>query len=61
MLCVKLKIFMQFNWLLISIVVVAAIALIVFLIKRNFKDKNSFKKKLNNDYHKPSTHESETH
>ncbi len=41
------------NWLIIIITGILAIALIVFLIVRNKKDKRKFKKQLNNDYPKP--------
>lgn len=41
------------NWLIIIIVGIFAIALIVFLVVRNQKDKKKFEKKLNNDYPKP--------
>ena len=37
---------MELNWLIISIVIIAAIAVIIFLIWRNQKDKNALTKQL---------------
>ena len=45
------------NWYIIITVGAIAIALIIFLIYRNQKDKKAFEKKLNNDYHKPRNNE----
>ena len=45
------------NWLVIIIVGILAIALIVFLIRRNQKDEKQFEKQLDNDYPKPGTDE----
>jgi len=45
------------NWYIIITVGTIAIALIIFLIYRNQKDKKAFEKKLNNDYHKPRNNE----
>jgi FtsZ-interacting cell division protein ZipA len=52
---------MEPNWTLITIVIVAAVLLIVFLIWRNQKDKNDLMKKLNEeeDLKKPAEHDSE--
>ncbi|MFP5042797.1 hypothetical protein [Parasediminibacterium sp. JCM 36343] len=41
---------MKLNWVLLIIFGVAAIALIVFLIKRNIKDEKKFEKQANNNY-----------
>ncbi len=45
------------NWLIIIIVGILAIALIVFLVRRNQKDEKQFEKQLDNDYPKPRTDE----
>ncbi len=45
------------NWLLIIIVGILAIALIVFLVRRNQKDEKQFEKQLDKDYPKPRTDE----
>jgi hypothetical protein len=41
------------NWPVIIFVSIAALALIVFLVKRNIKDEKNFEHQLNNDYPKP--------
>lgn len=48
------------NWLILIPVGVALVALVVFLIKRNQKDKAVFEKQLNNDYTKPKEEEKDT-
>ncbi|MFZ4056628.1 MAG: hypothetical protein ACOYKE_00755 [Ferruginibacter sp.] len=45
------------NWIIIISVAVLSIALIVFLIIRNQKDKEGFETLLNNDYPKPRNEE----
>ena len=40
------------SWLILIIVLVLAVALIVFLIFRNQKDEKQLEKQLNNDYTK---------
>jgi ABC-type lipoprotein release transport system permease subunit len=40
------------DWLLLIAVSIGAVALIVFLVVRNNKDKNQLEKQLNSDYHK---------
>jgi len=52
---------METNWTLITLVIVAAIILIVFLIWRNQKDKKDLMRKLNEeeDIKKPAEHDSE--
>jgi hypothetical protein len=45
------------NWLIIIIAGILAIALIVFLVRRNQKDEKQFEKQLDNDYPKPGTDE----
>jgi preprotein translocase subunit YajC len=40
---------MELNWLTVSIVIVIAIAVIIFLIWRNQKDKKELEKKLINE------------
>lgn len=41
------------NWLLLTIFGIAAIALIIFMIRRNLKDKKEFEQKIRHDYRKP--------
>lgn len=41
------------NWPVIILVSLAALALIIFLVKRNFKDEKNFEQQLNSDYPKP--------
>ena len=45
------------NWIIIILVVVGAIALVVFLVKRNMKDEKEFEGQLKNDYPKPTQDE----
>jgi low affinity Fe/Cu permease len=45
------------NWPLIIILGIAAIALIVFLVRRNQKDEKAFEDQLDNDYRKPKDEE----
>jgi hypothetical protein len=45
------------NWLIIIPVGIVVIALLIFLIRRNQKDKRDFEKKINNDYDKPKEEE----
>jgi hypothetical protein len=40
------------NWYIIIPIGIAAIALIIFLIKRNMKDEEKLEEKLKQDYHK---------
>ena len=40
---------MELNWIIIAIVLVLSIALIIFLIIRNVKDKREYEKLLNSD------------
>ena len=48
------------NWTVLIFVGIAAIALIVFLVIRNLKDKNELEKKLNEDYRKSKDEEGES-
>ena len=50
---------MKINWITIIIIGLVVIALIIFLIKQNQKDKKAFIRKLNDDYQKPAEHEPE--
>lgn len=50
---------MEKNWLTILIFVLVAVPLIIFLVKRNQKDKKALVQKLNEDYKKPKEHEPE--
>lgn len=38
---------MEINWLIIGIIVVCAVALIIYIIKQNRKDQKSLEEKLN--------------
>jgi hypothetical protein len=40
------------NWTIIILVAIGAIALVVFLVKRNIKDEKEFEGQLKNDYPK---------
>lgn len=44
---------METNWLVVALVILAAIAVVYFLIKRNLKDKKELEKQLNQDFEKP--------
>lgn len=41
------------NWLIMILFGIAAIALIIFMIRRNLKDKKEFEQKIQHDYRKP--------
>lgn len=43
------------NWTVIIIVGLAVIALIIFIIAKNLKDKKELEEKIMNDYRKPKT------
>jgi uncharacterized membrane-anchored protein YhcB (DUF1043 family) len=45
------------DWIIVAIVLLAGIALVIFLVKQNQKDKKALIQKLNNDY--PKLNESE--
>lgn len=47
------------NYIVITIVIAAAITLLVWLALRNKKDKDKFEKNLNEDYSKPKDGENE--
>ena len=47
------------NWVLIIVVGILAVALIVFLVIRNQKDKKKFTDQLNNDYPKREAEEAD--
>ena len=47
------------NWLVTILIIIAALALIVFLIIRNQKDKKDLMNKLNNDYRKSKEEEND--
>lgn len=48
------------TWPVLIIVVIAAIALLIFLVKRNQQDKKEFERQLNQDYHKIKDEEGDT-
>jgi hypothetical protein len=48
------------NWLVLVIFGIAAIALIVFLIRRNIKDKKQLEEKIKQDYPKTKDEEGDT-
>lgn len=52
--------FNHMNWLILIPIGIALVALIIFLIKRNQKDKAAFEKQLNNDYTRPRDEEKDT-
>lgn len=41
------------NWFILIPVILACIALIVFLVRRNYIDEKDFEKRIKEDYHKP--------
>jgi len=45
------------NWPVLIVTGMALIALLVFLIRRNFKDERKFEKQLKNDYRKTKDEE----
>ncbi|SDH52629.1 hypothetical protein SAMN04488062_10918 [Flavobacterium omnivorum] len=50
---------MEINWITIGIVIFFAIILIVFLFRKNQKDKKKYTNYLNNDYKKATEEESD--
>jgi len=48
------------NWIILILFGIAAIALVVFLVMRNLKDKKEFEEQLNNDYRKAKDEEGDT-
>lgn len=47
------------NWIVIIVVVIFGIAIVVFTIVRNHKDKINFEEKIKNDYPKPKDQKGE--
>jgi uncharacterized protein YoxC len=45
------------NWTAFIFIAIAIIALVIFLVARNLKDKRDFENQLNNDYHKSKDQE----
>lgn len=50
---------METNWIIIGIVAFCIIILIVFILRKNLKDKKDLTKFLNNDYKNTNENESE--
>ena len=50
---------MEINWVIISIVIICVLFLIVFLIRKNQKDKKKYTNFLNNDFMKADEQESD--
>lgn len=50
---------MEINWIIITIVLVAAIVLIVFVIVKNYRDKKEFNELLNTDTDIPNSTKTE--
>ncbi len=48
------------NWTVIILVSIGAIALVVFLIRRNMKDESAFENQLNSNYPKPPNDNGDT-
>jgi hypothetical protein len=48
------------NWTIIILVSIGAIALVVFLVRRNMKDETAFEEQLKNDYPKPTDEKGDT-
>ncbi len=50
---------MEINWIIVGLVLFCGLILIVFLIRKNQKDKKKYKKFLNNDFKKTTEEESD--
>ncbi|SFF32208.1 hypothetical protein [Flavobacterium xueshanense] len=50
---------MKINWIVVSIVIICILVLIVFLIRKNQKDKKKYTDFLNNDFKKADEEESD--
>ena len=50
---------MEINWVIVGIVMICVLILIVFLIRKNQKDKKKYTHFLNNDYKKTKEEESD--
>ena len=50
---------MEINWVIIGFVVVCMVILIIFLIRKNQKDKKEYTHFLNNDFKKAKEEESD--
>ena len=50
---------MEINWVIIGIIIICVLLLIVFLIRKNQKDKKKYTHFLNNDYKKTDEKESD--
>ena len=50
---------MEINWVIVSIVIICVLILIVFLVRKNQKDKKNYTHFLNNDYKKAKEEESD--
>lgn len=50
---------MQINWVIVSIVIICVLILIVFIIRKNQKDKKEYTHFLNNDFKKAKEEESD--
>ena len=50
---------MEINWVIVSIVIICVLILIVFLIRKNQKDKKKYTHFLNNNFKKADEKESD--
>jgi preprotein translocase subunit YajC len=50
---------MEINWIVVSIVIICVLILIVFLVRKNQKDKKEYTHFLNNDFKKAKEEESD--
>lgn len=50
---------MEINWTIVGFVVICVLILIVFLIRKNQKDKKAYTRFLNNDFKKVDEEESD--
>lgn len=48
------------NWPVLILFALGAIVLVVFMIRRNFKDEKDFEQQLDNDYQKPKHTDADT-
>ena len=50
---------MEINWVIVSILIICVLFLIVFLLRKNQKDKKKYTNFLNNDFKKADEQESD--
>jgi hypothetical protein len=53
------EVIMEINWIIVGLVLFCGLILIVFLIRKNQKDKKKYKQFLNNDFKKTTEEQSD--